>query len=917
MSSPSDKKLVFGLSSDQVGRLLSIGSDDNEGGFLWDQDQPAQKMVSPTAQGQLACATESPLQIQGYDVLEKVAEAGQGQVWRAVQLSTRNDVAIKVPKLGSVVSDRARLRFEREVELAARLKHPNIARVYESGIDCGQHYYVMDFIDGTSLDEYVRENSLTSPQILELMQSICQAVQHAHQMGVIHRDLKPSNIIVTSEGHPYVIDFGLAKELLDDGQGPLVSMDGETIGTPAYMSPEQVQGQTDSIDTRTDVYSLGVILFGLLTGELPHDLSGTRQQVMRRIAEGEFRQPRCVCPSIDKDLELLLLKALDHDPEQRYASANDLAVDIDNFLNDRALAAGPTRVLYRVKKFIRLHRILVAAAFVISASLCASVAMYLRAQIQAQQSQAISLLLDSMLSALSPYRPQGGEVTALSVMDSVAPVLEGLFPDDPLTEAKYRSRIGMIYSSFDDQETAIQHKKRSLKIRREQLGEDDPLTVETVFALGSSYWAQGRPNKAEPLLYEAVRQRTRQLGPEHSQTLQARLILANNHGRMGEHRKTLEIALDVLACARREKGDEHKRAILATAIISRVHAELDDYAASEEWGRKARKLALQELGESHSWTAEFTYGLGAICLRQGKFSEAESFLKDGYAKTHAIFGDSYSAHWVLAYLIRTYMGWGRFDKAHDLRAELRASQIRWITSLGKESSDADASVSGRGSMHYDERSNTYTIAGGGMDVWDIFDEFHFATKTLAGDGTIQARIHPVQRIDSVQSPGFWTGAGIMMRDSVEPTSKYASVLIRPGDLIEFQCRATERGPTHSRRMCIRDMTLPHWIKLQRRGNSFTAYHASDGLNWKEIRADDPNQPASVELVINKAIHIGLAVTSADVVRTVTARISNVNTTGDVSPSGPFTESRDISLLTATTPTDESTQGTTATSSPSY
>jgi len=766
----------------------------------------------------------------------------------------------------------------------------------------------MDFINGTSLDEYAQKNSLSSPQILELMQSICQAVQHAHQMGVIHRDLKPSNIIVTNEGHAYVIDFGLAKELLEDGQGPLVPMDGETIGTPAYMSPEQAQGQTDSIDTRTDVYSLGVILFGLLTGDLPHDLSGSRQQVLRRIAEGELRQPRCVCPSIDRDLELLLLKAPDHDPEQRYTSANDLAVDIDNFLNDRALAAGPTRTFYRAKKFIKRHRILVAATIVISASLCASVAMHLRGQIQAQQSQAISLLLDSMLSALSPYRPQGGEVTALSVMDSVGPVLEGLFPDDPLTEAKYRNRIGMIYSSFDDQETAIQHKKRSLEIRREQLGDDDPLTVETVFSLGSSYWAQGRPNKAEALLYEAVRQRTRQLGPERPQTLQARLILANNHGRMGEHRKTLEIAQDVLARARREKGDAHKQAILATAIISRAHAELDDYATSEEWGREARKLAMQELGESHSWTAEFTYGLGAICLRQGKFSEAESLLQDGYAKTRAIFGDSYSTHWVLAYLIRTYMGWGRFVEAHDLRAELRASQIRWITSLGKESSDADASVSGRGSMHYDERSNTYTIAGGGMDVWDVFDEFHFATKTLAGDGTIQARIHPIRRIDSEQSPGFWTGAGIMMRDSVEPTSKYASVLIRPGDLIEFQCRARERGPTHSRRMCIRDMTLPHWIKLQRQGNRFTAYHASDGLDWKEIPAHDPNQAASGELVMNEAIHIGFAVTSADLVRTVTARISNVNTAGDVSPSGPFTESRDISLLNMATSPDESNHG---------
>ena len=456
-------------------------------------------------------------------------------------------MAIKVPKVGSATSERARLRFEREIELVARLKHPNIAQIYESGIDRGQHYYVMDFISGISLDEYVQKKRLMQRQILELMQDICLAVQHAHQMGIIHRDLKPSNILVTNEGHPYIVDFGLAKELLTDDHSPLVSMDGETIGTPAYMSPEQAGGQTNMIDTRTDVYSLGVILFGLLTGELPHDLSGSRQQVLRRIAEEEVRQPRDICPKIDRDLELLLLKSLDRDPERRYISVNDLSVDIENFLNGRALVAGPPSVSYRVKKFIGRHRALVSsviiATIIIIISLIASITMYIRSEIQAQRSQAInSFLNDSVLSLLDPYRSQGGEVTAMSVLDSVAAALEGKFPDDPLIEASIQHRLGWSYFRSDNPDAAVLHLKRALEIRRDQLGNGHPDTVKSIHILGCSYWNQGRANEAEPLLSESVKQYARLYDPDHATTLQGRLMFANIYTTMGEYRKALDIA---------------------------------------------------------------------------------------------------------------------------------------------------------------------------------------------------------------------------------------------------------------------------------------------------------------------------------------------------------------------------------------
>ncbi len=289
--------------------------------------------------------------IEGYLITEQVGQGGAGIVYRASQLSTHRTVAVKVLRGVDVTSRNTRARFEREVELAALLEHPNIARVYDSGLHLDHYFYAMEYVSGWPLDTYVDQHRATPQELADLMQKICTAIQYAHNRGVVHRDLKPSNIFVDETASPRILDFGLAKDHRQTHSEAELSIVGSVMGTPYYMSPEQASGFHDKIDQRTDVYSLGVVLYRLLCGEVP--FRGSLHAVMNQVLNDEPLRPNKLATGISPDLEAICLKAMAKEPARRYQSAREMAEDFQRFLNGDPVSANTSSTFGALTRWCR------------------------------------------------------------------------------------------------------------------------------------------------------------------------------------------------------------------------------------------------------------------------------------------------------------------------------------------------------------------------------------------------------------------------------------------------------------------------------------------------------------------------------------------------------------------------------------
>ena len=335
----------------------------------------------------------------GYELLDEISRGGQGIVYRAYQFGTKREVAIKVLRDGHLASTSTHRRFEREIELVGQLSHPNIVTIFQAGETSNSlPFYVMDYVAGKPFDTFVRVQQVPLSGLLAVFATVCDAIQYAHQRGVIHRDLKPSNILVTDDGEPRVLDFGLARQLFVPETG--LTADGQVMGTLAYMSPEQARGEQAAVSTLTDVYALGVILYRLLAGRFPYPVDGPQFEVLNNILHSppsslasswspesgavlDYARPAMRSP-IDQDIETIVLKALQKEPIRRYQSAGELARDLRHYLAHEPIEARRDSTWYVLCKLARKHKYAVMIAstvlVIVISFLAISVEFYLRQQ---------------------------------------------------------------------------------------------------------------------------------------------------------------------------------------------------------------------------------------------------------------------------------------------------------------------------------------------------------------------------------------------------------------------------------------------------------------------------------------------------------------------------------------------------------
>lgn len=461
-------------------------------------------------------APEHPATIGPYRILGVLGHGGMGTVYRALQTSPiEREVALKLVRWG-FDSRGVLARFEAERRILARMDHPGIARALDAGTSPeGLPYFVMELVDGVPITAYCREKHLSPRACVTLFLEVCRAVQHAHQKGVLHRDLKPSNLLVTEvDGTPVVkvIDFGIAKALEEeDRAGTLVTREGQLLGTLEYMSPEQAQGTNAALDTRSDVYALGVVLYEMLAGKLPYDLGGlAAHEAARRVIEeppAPLHGSRVSTSGVSRDLQVIVGKALEKDPESRYATVAALAEDLELLLADQPIRARTPSTAYQVRKLIARHRgpfafaatvvvFLVAFGVTMSVLFAGQRRERQRAELEATKSQRISEFLQSMIVA-ARLDDAGQEATVTDLLDAAAAKLDSELVNEPEVRIAVAEVLGQAYGTMDRYDAQQQVLLPALATAKELYGLDDPRIADFLSNLVANAYNLGNLDEAE------------------------------------------------------------------------------------------------------------------------------------------------------------------------------------------------------------------------------------------------------------------------------------------------------------------------------------------------------------------------------------------------------------------------------------
>ncbi len=628
---------------------------------------------------------DAPRAVGPYRVLQALGEGGFGTVYLAEQdAPVRRRVALKVLKPG-MDSKSVIARFEAERQALALMDHPGVAKVYDAGTTPeGRPYFAMEHVRGDPIHVFCEHERLGVEERVRLMIQVCEAVQHAHMKGVIHRDLKPGNVLVSlvdGRPAPKVIDFGVAKAVSQRLTDSTVYTEiGQLIGTPEYMSPEQARGGSD-VDTRADVYSLGAILYELLTGEPPLDSARLRaggyagvsraidelepvrpsERLTRGLTTARPRlesDPATAARRLRGDLDWIVMRSLEKDRVRRYDGASALARDLERYLRDEPVEAGPPTAAYRLSKFLRRHRGGVLAASAVASALLLGVAgttagflWALRERDRAaeraiaeseakEESEAVVSFLSEMLSSVDPEE-RGRDVTVREVLDSASGSLQQRFAERPMVEARLRHVIANSFRALGRLPEAEEHLTRVYEMRRATLGDDHAETLRALANLAGLRTEQGRYGDAAALGERAVEGMRRTLGDDHRMTLGAMNNLAMALRHTDRRAEAEAILRRVHEGQRRTLGPTHPETLGSLTNLAALLDDLRRHSDAVAILEEALEAWRTAHGEDHPGTLFAAHELGMSLLATGRVPEAEHLLRRVVAGRERVLGEAH------------------------------------------------------------------------------------------------------------------------------------------------------------------------------------------------------------------------------------------------------------------------------------